>query len=739
MNPASQEHRRAGWSAALAALQGGGTGSDLARNLRAKLPDEGGLHGGGDPGEDWAAVLGDMAEGVGLRVQRQRLSCRDLLRGAVAHLPLLTRGHFTPDCWVSVRGCYRPLGRALVSIIRGDGERVAWWSTRRLARYLGAPNVDVPIDWVSAEPLASLDAMRGAGHHDQPPGEHHGGHGGGGHHGLPPTARLLGLLRVERDDIWVTVVFACVAGLMALATPIAVQSLVTSVAFTTLLQPVVVLTLLLLASLLFAGAMSAMQTHVVEIIQRRLFLRVATDLGHRLPRVQLAAFDREHGPELVNRFFDVFTVQKSAASLLMDGLAVVLQILVGLVLLAFYHPLLLAFDLVLVSAMAFVLLLLGRGAARTSIAESKAKYAVAGWLEELVRHPIAFKGAGGPRYALERVDELARGYLGARQGHYAVVLRQILGGLTLQSVASALLLGLGAWLVLERQLTVGQLVAAELVVTAAVSGFAKLGKHLESYYDLLAAVDKLGHLVDLPLEPTGHERLAPDPRPARVSVREVAFHFPGEGERAPLPLWEGASFELTPASRVGLTGASGCGKSTVLDLLYALRTPTSGRISLDGADLRDVRLDGLRRQVALVRGAEVAAASVADNIRMGRAEIPLSEVRRALEEVGLLEDVLRFKEGLQTALATGGAPLSDGQVRRLVLARAIVGRPRLLLLDEALDSLGPEWLAPVADRLFASSTPWTLVVVSRRESILRRCDRLLRVEKGSIVPEERHG
>ncbi len=204
-------------------------------------------------------------------------------------------------------------------------------------------------------------------------------------------------------------------------------------------------------------------------------LCIVTDLGYRLPRVHVESFDRNHGPELVNRFFDVLTVQKAGATLLHDGIAVILQTMIGLLILAFYHPLLLAFEVVLVISITFVLFVLGRGGVRTAIIESKAKYAVAASLEEIARHPLSFKQAGGPELARGRADALAASYVEARRKHYRVVFRQIVSSLAMQVFAATVLLTLGGWLVIHGQLTLGQLVAAELIVSIVLASFAKLG------------------------------------------------------------------------------------------------------------------------------------------------------------------------------------------------------------------------------------------------------------------------
>lgn len=543
-----------------------------------------------------------------------------------------------------------------------------------------------------------------------------------------PVRRLLALIRAESSDLWIVIIYSAGVGLLSLVVPVAVQSLVNTVAFGALLQPLVVLTLFVLVALGFSAVMNAFRVYVVELIQRRLFVRVSTDVTQRLLRVRLEAFDKLHGPELVNRFFDVVTVQKSAALLLIEGSSLVMQTMVGMLLLAVYHPLLLAFDLILVIAMAVIIFGLGRGAVPTAIKESKSKYLMAAWLEELASHLSTFRSASAARYALERSDELAMLYVQRRRTHFRIVLRQIFGSLLLQAVASAMLLGVGGFLVIQRQLTLGQLVAAELIVAVVVGGFSKFGKKFETFYDLLAAIDKLGQLVDLPVERAGGYAGAPDSGPAKVELRRIHFAYATNPR-----VLDGASCTLHPGERVALLGDSGSGRSTILDLLSGLRDPTGGAMLLDEQDYRDLSLASLREQIAIVRGPEVFEGTVHDNIALGRANVDLPRVTEALQRVQLLNDVLALPKGLQTELTSRGRPLSASQVARLMLARAIAGEPRLLLLDAAFAKLEDGHAEEaIADALFAEDAPWTLLCVSNSEAVLRRCNRGLRLSNGEL-------
>jgi len=541
---------------------------------------------------------------------------------------------------------------------------------------------------------------------------------GHGHAPARPYTRLRQLLRPERRDITAVVVFAVAVAVLSLATPITIESLVNTVSFGILLWPVAVLGGVLLLCLGLAAAIRAMQVYLVECLQRRLFVRVVADYAHRMPRLEIETFDHRYGPELANRFFDVINLQKSVATLLLDGVALVVTAVVGMVVLAFYHPFLLGFDIIMLAMIAFIVFVLGWGGVRTSLHESHAKYDVAGWLEELLRCLRVFKFAGGHRLAVVTADRLAGEYVAARREHFRVVWRQTVFSLGLQAIASTALLVLGGYLVIDRQLTLGQLVAAELIVALIVASVSKLGKYAETYFDLLAGAEKLGLLTDLPLERTGGEVLAENGR--GLTVRCHGMDYAAHRDAPAYP-----EVAVAAGERVAVVGPPGSGKTTLFELVCGLRSPDHGVIELDEIDLRQLSLEHLRERVALVEGPDLFLGTVGENVRVGRADLPPADVRTALHAVGLTDAIHSLPLGLDTLLTVGGGPLSGGQALRLAIARAMAGRPRLLVLDGVLDALNRRDCPDLLDRLFDRAAPWTLLVSSTDPSVLARCDRVL--------------
>jgi ABC-type bacteriocin/lantibiotic exporter with double-glycine peptidase domain len=488
------------------------------------------------------------------------------------------------------------------------------------------------------------------------------------------------LARIERRDIGVILVYSAAVGLTSLAIPVAVQNLVNTVAFGTVIQPLIVIGIALLAFLCFAAVLRVLRFVAAEYVQRRIFVRFAVDIADRLPHVKPGTERKKYLPEYVNRFFDVMTVQKSASLLLIEGTALLLQTIIGLVLLAVYHPALAAFDLVLILGLLVVFGLLGRGASRTTLAESDSKYAVAAWLEDLAARPDLFRHPVAARQAVARADELARVYLENRRAHFRIVLRQFIGGSVLQVTANVALLLIGGWLVINGELTLGQLVAAELVVALVVAGLAKIGKLLESFYDLLAGVTKLGKLIDLPL-----------------------------GQKTGITLNGHANFTLNKRPLSGVIQLS-CGV-TARKLVDAARgVDSDASLEVNGLPLSTIRYSDRRRAVWVIDGPALVHGTVRENAMLGSNCRP-ARIDTVLHDFGF--DV----DQLELSLLPHGGPLSDIDAMALTMARAVLAEPHLLILDDVLAHMETAESRRLINVLSAARGEKPTIVITERKDL----------------------
>ena len=519
--------------------------------------------------------------------------------------------------------------------------------------------------------------------------------------------RLRNALDLDPRDVGMILVFALCVGLLSIAAPAAIETLVNTVAFGVLLWPVIALALVMLTLLLIAAALKALQFLVAEYLQRRLFVRYAEKFASHFSRAEVSSLEGRNAGDLADRFFEVASVQKALAALLVDGLGILMITIVGLILLSCYHPYLLSFAVVLVVAVVVVTLIFGKGGVSSSIEESYAKFDLAGWIGEIARSPSLFRAGAMQDVALNRARAYTADYIGSRKQHFRVVWRQTLFVIFLEAIASTLLLGLGGWLVINRQLTLGQLVASELIVTLVLAALAKTGKHLESFYDLEASLDKLGVIDSFTLEPEGGEILLPSGKPLTVKAN------------CPSPSGE-ILLDAPSGSRIALLGTPGSGKSRFMETLSLLRVPEGSRVSFDGISSQALDRSAARRLISNAGRGEVFSGTIVENLRAGNEEIGVEEIREALSDAGLADRIASLPMGMATPLSSNGWPLSTSESVLLGIARSILAKPRLLLLDGTLDLLDPGLHSNLIAKITSPNAPWTLVVATTRRDVAER-------------------
>jgi len=640
----------------------------------------------------WSRWLGDVCLQLGWRVQIIEGSHSDLLHLINSGVSIVFHTSNVPES-------------EELTLIQRRGRSFSWNETE----FLTAKSLLDKLSNLSENPIRSLalESPRG----DQESSKPH----------EPPLRLLWKLLKPEWNDLNIVLLFALILGILTLATPIAVEALVDTVAFGRFMQPVVVLSLILFIFLGFNSLILGLQTYVTEIVQRRLFARCSADIAIRLPRVNHAELNGEYLPETINRFLEVPTIQKATASLVIDGTSLVLRTFIGMTVLAFYHPWLLGFDVLLLVLLTLIVFVLGRGAVATSIEESKLKYASVAWFEEVSRCKDTFRNREGARYCLDKANWLTGKYLRARAKHFRILIRQIAFALGSQAVASTVLLGLGGWLVISGQLTLGQLVAAELIVTVIVGSFTKIGKLLETFYDLLASVDKISHLTSLPLEASRGLAAFSDSQESSLVLRGVGHSRISSRELI--------DSDINPGEMIVLRGDPGAGKSTLLDLLYGLDFPGRGFIRFRGEDLRDLQPETLRSRVALLREVEVFTGTIRENLLVGFTPPQRHVLNALLERLGLLDSLLSLPNGLETEISSEGRPLTSTQLRLLAIARILLREPEVVLIDGFLDGLPSSIISLILKELRVDGKR-ILIIGTNREMIVKEADRILNLEVG---------
>ncbi|MCU0621158.1 MAG: ATP-binding cassette domain-containing protein [Gemmatimonadales bacterium] len=546
---------------------------------------------------------------------------------------------------------------------------------------------------------------------------------------LSPLQRTLQLLGREKREIALVYLYATLVGLLSLTLPLAVQSIIGLIQGGLFLQPVVWLIAFVILGSLASGALGIAQLHVVELVQQRIFARVAFEFGFKVPRLEFETTLNADLPETMNRFFEVITIQKSLGKLLTETTTALLSVSFGMILLTFYHPYFTLFGFFLLAALFLLFRYSGPRGLETSLAESKYKYRVVHWLEEMARAITAFKFSGASLLPMRRMDDLVTGYLKYRRKHFGILLAQAWSMIAFKVIVTGGLLVLGAVLVVNRQITLGQFVASEIVIVTVLSSVEKLILSISTVYDLLTSIEKLGYVSDLPVEqPRGLAPVARDGGMA-VTLRGVDYRYPG----AEQPSLRNVSLEIGAGQRVAVVGADGSGQSTLLRVMSGLFDDFEGTITFDGLTLRDLDQRELRGRIGqMLSLTDLFDGSIEENVTVGRPGLSTTDVLWALEQAGLAEHVQRMPLGLRSPVAAGGGSLSVSNAKKLLLAQAIVGRPRLLLLEDIVQYLEGDDREHVIRMLTDPAAGWTLVIVTHDPALLAACDRVVVLDDGAV-------
>ncbi|WP_439881247.1 peptidase domain-containing ABC transporter [Pontibacter sp. MBLB2868] len=547
---------------------------------------------------------------------------------------------------------------------------------------------------------------------------------------LTPMQRFLKLLSIERREILYMYVYAIAAGLISLMLPLGIQSIIGFVSSGQVTVSVIVLISLIVLALLIVGGLQVMQLWLVEFIQQRLFARTASEFAYRVPRFQPEALLKYYPPELMNRFFDVVTLQKGVAKLLVDFSTAVIQIIFGLILLSFYHPYFIFFGLILVLVLAAIIWLTGGKGIETSLKESKYKYKLVAWLEEMARSMSTFKLVGHTNLPMERTNGYVKSYLDVRRKHFKVLMTQYYSFVGFKTFITGGLLVLGCILVVQQEINIGQFVASEIIIILIMTAVEKIIIKLDTVYDVMTSLDKIGQVTDLPIEEVKGIKLEELALDGGLSIKadNLSYRFQDTKKVA----LEGISFAVQPSERVCLAGFNSSGKSTLISLLLGLLPSYEGSLAYNGISMHDLHKGNLRSFIGdNISAEQVFDGSLLENITLGR-DLPLKDILWAIELTGLTQFVHTLPDGLHAYLTGGSMRLPGSVARKIVMARSLVQRPKLLIIDNYWAGMAKKDKMDFLRLLTSSDFDWTMIIVSNDREVMQLCDRTLLLQDGKM-------
>ncbi|MEM6725338.1 MAG: ATP-binding cassette domain-containing protein [Bacteroidota bacterium] len=547
-----------------------------------------------------------------------------------------------------------------------------------------------------------------------------------------PIKRFWSLLRLDRREIYFVYFYAILSGIITLSLPLGIQAIISLIAGGAISTSLYVLIAVVVVGTTMTGILKVMQLTVTETIQRRIFARSSFEFAYRIPLIQLDNLQGVYPPELVNRFFDTLTIQKGLPKILMDVSTAILQIVFGIILISFYHSFFVIFGLILILVVFLIFRYTAYGGLKTSLKESAVKYEVAHWLEELARAKHTFKLSDRNSFSLTKTNDLTVNWLNSRKAHFRILIVQAGSVVGFKALITGALLAIGSILVVDNQINIGQFVAAEIVVILILNSVEKLIQNMETIYDVVTGITKIGTVMDLPLDRV--DGLKPEEdlhqEGIEIELRNVSFQFEGDIDKT----LDDISLDIAAGEKVCITGYNRAGKSTLIHLLAGMYNEFEGYISVDGLPFKDLCLYTFRNRIGkYTSGQDLFKGTIEENILMGRKDPSVAHLIEVSEMVGLHEFVKKLPKGYNTNLLPGGVNVPGSVRHKIVMARTLANDPQLMVMEDDLGTLESTDRERLINLLVNPDRHWTFIVVTDDPELAKRCDKVVIMRKGRIV------
>jgi ABC-type bacteriocin/lantibiotic exporter with double-glycine peptidase domain len=552
---------------------------------------------------------------------------------------------------------------------------------------------------------------------------------------MSPLKRFYNLLELDKKDVYQLFFYAIFSGLISLSLPLGIQAIINFIQSGRVSASWVVLTLLVVLGVILVGVLSIMQLRITENLQQKIFIRSSFDFALRLPKIKFEALYNSYPPELANRFFDTLTIQKGTSKLLIDFSAAILQILFGIILLSLYHSYFIMFGIMLLLMLYFIFKLSYNPGLDTSLMESKYKYKVAAWLQELARNNISFRDSSNHSYALTKNDMLVSDYLKYREKHFDVIKSQFSRLILFKVIITAGLLSIGGYLVISQQMNIGQFVAAEIVILLVIGSVEKIILGLETLYDVLTSVEKIGLIADLELEEDAAAKQNTDIENFNLDLENLEYNYPESSQMA----LQDINLKIKQSEIVFIDGVNGSGKSTLIRLMSGLFNPSSGSFYVNDDSYNKLNINQYRTKISSVTHGETPfEGTILENITCNNPSISKEDMKWAVEGLELGSYIKNLPKGIETSIFQEGRQMSSSDAQKIVLARAIAKKPKILFLEDPTDTMDDEDANHIIDFITNPDNKWTIVVSSKNSYWKNKCSRSITMQKGKIISDKKN-
>jgi subfamily B ATP-binding cassette protein MsbA len=540
----------------------------------------------------------------------------------------------------------------------------------------------------------------------------------------------------RRKLVAIGLVLILINRLSGLVLPASTQYLIDGVSEAENLDLVYGLLALVAAAVTLQAITSYSLVRLLSVEAQHLIANLRIQVQHHVLRLPVRVFDNTKSGVLVTRIMDdVEGVRNLVGTGLVQLVGGTITAIVAFVFLIRINAVMTALALVPLAGFGFVTARAFKQLRPAFRERNKIRAEVTGRLTEALGGIRVVKGF----HALEKESEIF-------SAGVMKIFENVRGTLTTTSLvtslgtffmglAGVLIMGYGGWLIVQDQLTLGELFSFTLFLGFLIAPVLQMANIGTQMTEAFAGLDRTAELLSWPEEDDDPLRTETMPK-IEGHIRFEDVHFAYEKDK---PVLKGIDFEAPPGTVVALVGSSGSGKSTIAGLAAAFLEPDQGRVLVDGVDLRRLKLGTYREQLGLVFQSDfLFDGTIRENLRFARPKATDAEIQEAAEKAYVTEFSDRFPEGLDTVIGERGVKLSGGQRQRVTIARALLANPRFLLLDEATSSLDTESEALIQKSLGDLLRGRTTIVIAHRLTTIQRADLILVIEDGRIAERGKH-
>lgn len=552
---------------------------------------------------------------------------------------------------------------------------------------------------------------------------------------MSPTKRFFKLLKMDKKDVYQIFFYAIFAGLVSLSLPLGIQAIINFIQSGRVSVSWIVLVIVVVIGVALVGFLAFMQLRITENLQQKIFVRSSFEFAYKLPKIKFEdRYNTVYPPELANRFFDTITIQKGISKILLDFSSALLQIGFGIILLSLYHPFFIVFGLLLVILLYLIFKFSYHPGVATSLKESKYKYQVADWLQEIARNKTSFRNETNFAYALHKNDRFVGNYLQFREQHFDIIKRQFSQLVIFKIIITAGLLLLGGYLVITQQMNIGQFVASEIVILLVINSVEKIILGLETFYDVLTSLEKIGQVTDMEFEEDDQVPNKICYTSINLELENISLRFPDSTNE----LLKKISLYISSGERIILSGKNGSGKTTLIRILAGILSPTSGNFFVNDDSFRKINLTQYRSQIgSIIKGETPFEGTLIENITFNDQTISEEDIKWAIEAAQLTSFLKKLPNGLDTEILPEGKQLSSSNAQKILIARSIVKKPKVLFYEDPTDSMDDETARKIIDFICLPEHKWTVIVTSTNPYWKEKMLRHIVMEKGRIINDKK--